>query len=181
MLVKKFRASPRSLSRRNEKPGAPELIGPGLRDGVDDDAGGAAVLRVVAVGDDLELLDVLLAVALVRAAAAGAADVDTVHLILRHVAAGEPRAHRARIAARAGHERHQVEPVASVQRQILHLAGRDAAGQFRRARVDQRRFAGHRDGLCDGGELHREGQDSGLADLEAEVVANHRREPASSA
>ena len=157
------------------EPGSPELIGPGLRDGVDDDARGAAVLGVVAVGDDLELLDVLLAVSLVRAAAARAADVDAVDLVLRHVAASESGAHRAGIAAGTGDERHQVEPVTAVEWQILHLARRDAAGQLRRARVDQRRFAGHGDGFLDGRELHREGQHGRLADFETEVLANHAR------
>ena len=113
------------------EPGPAQLVGAGLGDGVDHDTRGAAVLRVVAVGDHLELLDVLLAVALVRAAAARAAHVDAVDLVFRHVAAGEPRAHRARVAARAGHERHEIEPVAAVQRQILDLTGGDAAGQLR--------------------------------------------------
>ena len=116
-------------------------VGARLGHGVDHRAVDAAVLGVVAVGLDLELLDVLHAVALVRAAAALVGDVDAVDLILRHVAAGRAGLDRAGVAARAGHQRHETQPVAAVDRQALHLPLLHRPGQLRLLGVDQRRLA----------------------------------------
>ena len=65
-----------------------------------------------------------------------------------------PGAHRARIAARAGDERHEVEPVAAVERQILHLAAVTRPASSDVLRLDERRFAAHRDRFLHGRELH---------------------------
>ena len=165
-----------AVAQKSETRGA-KLVRARLGDGVDHHAGGAAVLGVVAVGDDLEFLDVLLAVALIRSAAALAADVDTIHLVSRHVAAAESGANGSRIAAGAGDERHQIQPVAPVERQVLDLRRADAAREIRLLRLHERRFPCHRDGLLQRGDLHREAQRRRLADLEEQVVLDDGIEP----
>ena len=165
-----------AVAQKPETRGA-KLVRARFGHGVDHHARGTPVLGVVAVGDDLELLDVLLAVALVRSTAALAADIDTVHLISRHVAAGESGANGSRIAAGAGHERHQIQPVASVERQVLDLRRADAAGEIGLLRLDERRFPGHRDGFLQRRDLHREAERRRLADLEQQVFLDDGVEP----
>ncbi len=159
------------------KPRGAKLVGARLGHGVDHHAGGAAILGIVPVGDDLEFLDVLLAIALIRSSAALAAHVDTVHLVFRHVAATKSGANRSRIATGSWHERDQIEPVASVERQVLHLRRADAAGEVGLLRFDERRFAGHRDGFLQRRNLHREGECRRLANLQQEVVLDDSVEP----
>src|SRR5262249_17747098 len=107
---------------------ATHLVRARLGHGIDDHAGCAAVLGVVTVGDNLELLDVLLAVALIRAAAALPTEVHTVDLVLRHIATAKARPNGPGVAAGAWHERDQVEPIAAVERQALDLVSVDASG-----------------------------------------------------
>ena|SRR5438094_2510204 len=99
-----------------------------LRDGVDDHTSHASVFRIEAIGNHLELLNVLLAVALVRSAAALAAHVYAVDLVLRHVVAAEAGPDRSRVAPRAGNERHEAQPVAPVERKAGDLFGIDVPG-----------------------------------------------------
>src|SRR5438128_3178301 len=89
-----------SVLAEKAEPGSSEGVGARLGHRVDDGAVHAAVLGVVPVRFDLELLDVLLAVALVRPAAALVGDVHAVDLVLRHVAAGCANLNRAGVAAR---------------------------------------------------------------------------------
>src|SRR5260370_21031125 len=81
--------------------GPPKRIAAGLGDGVDDRAVDPPVLGVIPVGQDLDFLDVLLAVALIRAATALTRDVDAVHLTPRHFGPRPAHRARARIAPRA--------------------------------------------------------------------------------
>ncbi len=144
--------------------------------GVDDGAGHATVLRVVTVGQHLDFADDLLAVALRFAAGALPGDAEAVHLIPRGVAAGRARANVAEVAARARHHRDQVEPVASVERKLLHLLGVDVPGELRLLRVDERGGAADRDRLLQLRDLHREVDRDRLADAEPESFTHDRRE-----
>src|SRR5437763_2090182 len=63
------------------EPGSSECVRPRFGHRVDDRAVDPAVLRVISVRFDLELLDILLAVALVRSAAALVGDVHAVDLV----------------------------------------------------------------------------------------------------
>src|SRR6476659_9026453 len=109
------------LTEKTES-GPAHLVGARLGHRVDHGAVDASVFSVVAFRYDLELLDVLHAVALVRPAAALVGHVDPIHLILRHVAAGSAGLNRAGVPPRAGHQRDEPQPIAAVDRQSLHLA-----------------------------------------------------------
>ena len=148
----------------------------GLRDRVDHRAVDAPVLGVVPIGFYLELFDVFLAVPLVRAAAALVRHVHAVDLIFRHVAAGGAHLNGARIAACSGDERYQVEPVASVQRQILHLALFDGPRQFRLLGIDQGRFADDGNRFSDRRQLHREVENGRLANGQSYPFLDERHE-----
>src|SRR5262249_2035422 len=79
--------------------GSGKGFGARLGDRVDPGPVDAAVLGVVPVREHLELGHVLLAVLLVGSAAALVADVDTVDLVLRHIAAGRAGLYGAGIPA----------------------------------------------------------------------------------
>ena len=158
------------------EPCSAERVAARLGHGVDHGAVHAAVLGVVAVGFDLELLDVLHAVALVRAAAALVGDVHAVHLILRHVAARRAGLNRARGAARAGNQRDEPEPVAAVDRQAVHLALLDTPGQLGLLGVHERRLALDRDRFRDGRDLQREVERRRVADREPDAFLRNGAE-----
>ena len=69
----------------------------------------------------------------------------------------------------------QLHPVAALQRQLLHLAAIDVAGDLRRADVDQRRLAGDRQRLRQRRHLHRERQRPVLADQQLDFRNQHGR------
>lgn len=150
--------------------GALEGVRARLRDGVDHDPRDAAVLDIEAVREHLELGDVLLAVPLVGAAAALAADIHAVHLVLRHVAAGRARLDLPGVAPRPRDQRDEVQPVAAVQGQVLDLGGLDPARESGLGGLDERRLALNGHGLLDRGELHPERQDGRLPDREREPL-----------
>ena len=156
------------------EPGAAEPVAPRLGDRVDDGAIHAPVFRVVPVGQHFELFDVLLAVALVRSAAVLVGHVHAVHLVLGHVAAGRADLNGARIAARAGDERHEVEPVAAVERKVLDLFLLDAPRELRLLGVHERRFARHRYVFRNGRQLQREVENRGVADAQPHALLRER-------
>ncbi len=131
------------IAQESEAGGA-ELIRAGLRHRGDDGAAGAAIFRVEPVGQHLELRDDLLAVALIRAAAALAADILAIHLILRHVVAGRARLD---VVGRASVCHAAPGPGRRGRAQLRPFSGRfstcfwiDASGQLRSLRFDERRF-----------------------------------------
>jgi hypothetical protein len=161
-----------------EKPeaSATEVVGSRLGHGVNDRSTDAAMLGVEPVGQHLELGDVLLAVTLVRPAAALVGDVDTIDVVLGHVAAGGASLNVSRIAARAWDQRHEIEPVAAVQRQRFDLRGVDAAGNARLLDVNERCFARDRDVFLDARQLERERQIGRFTHGETDVLLGEGRE-----
>ncbi len=137
---------------------APQLVGAGLADGVDDRAAGAAELRVVHAGQDLEFLDRLewrphlragaRAERIVRVVAAVDRDVG----VLRGLAVGDDGvvAHLVRRRElHAGQQRHRGEIVAIHRRQLAELGGADVAPDGGAGRVHERRLPGDGDALLD--------------------------------
>ena len=159
-------------------PGSVKRVRAGLRHRVDHRAGDAAVFGIVAVGQHLDLGDNFLAVTLRFAARALSGHAQAVHLVARRIAARCAGANIAEIAARARHDRDQIQPVASVERQLLHLLWIHVARQVRLLRVDERSRAAHRHRLLQRGQFHRQVDGHRLADAESEPFAHRCAEAA---
>ena len=67
------------------------------------------------------------------------------------------------------HHHRQLHPVASRDRQLLHLAAIDVAGHARGPEIDQRRLAGDRHRLVEGGQLERVRDGGVLPDQQLDV------------
>ena len=126
----------------------------GLRNRVQLLTAGVALRGVKAVGDDLHFGHRLAAVARLPERARKqlrhllAVDVDLVLIV-----AATERIARGVLPA-AGRENREVEPVTTIDWQVLHLPWVDVAADLRRGRVDERRLARHGDGF-----LHRRGRE----------------------
>ena len=146
---------------REEEGGGLPVVAAGPRHDVGDAALGPAVLRLVAGGDDLELLDGVLGVADEgpageRVVVVGAVDEEgqrrralAEDRDLVEVAAGRAAGGR----GGAGHELHEVHELAAVQGQGVDGRLRDARGDLGPARVHDRRLRHHVHGLLEAGGL----------------------------
>src|SRR5688500_8658277 len=79
----------------------------------------------------------------------------------------------ARVRSATRCQQRQVEPVASVERQLLHLALIDVGRRRRGRNVDERRFTGDRDRLLDRRRSHLEGHRGKLTDLQLHACARN--------
>ena len=151
---------------------AAEAVGARAGDDVDDAALRAAELGLVAGGDDLELLDRVLRVALERAAVERVVVVGAVVDVGgRRRALAEDRealvAHRVGTLGDAGHQRHQVFGVAGLERQRLDRELLDAGGDLAALDLDQRPGADHVQLLGDRLELELRVDRDRLVDADA--------------
>jgi hypothetical protein len=113
-----------------------------LGDGVDDHPHRAALRRIEPVGDELELRDRVAAETRLAEVRSGDAVLDLLpfHVDLEGERPARNRRLAAVVRAVARRQQRQVEPVASVERQLLHLPRVDIRADGRRRHVEERRF-----------------------------------------
>ena len=118
-----------------------------FRDDVHLHARGASLRRVEAVRDELELRDRIVAVPRLIARTEICSDLLAVdvQLELAHVDSILNRQRSLRVGPVSRREQRERHPVASLRRQLLHLALIDVAAQARRRRFDERRLRGDDD------------------------------------
>jgi hypothetical protein len=119
------------------------------------------------VRDEFELGDRIAAEPRLPEAGAGNAvgHLLAVHVDLERDLRARDRGLAAGVGAASGRQQRQVEPVAAVGRQLLHLPLIDVGRRRGRRHVDERRFAGDGDGLLDRGRRQLQREVHQLADL----------------
>ena len=146
---------------------AVQIVRPGPRDRLHLHAQRAALRDVEQVGDHLELRDGLAAEP--RLAEPAARDLLG-DLLAVEIQLELPVAHARCVVHGVGGDapdlHRQLHPVAPLERQFLHLPPVDVSADLRRGDVDQGRLAGHRDGLFERRDPHRERDRAVLADQE---------------
>ncbi len=155
---------------------AVDVVGPRARDGLHLDAQRSALGDVEEVRDHLELGNRLAAEARLAEAAARHLLRD---LLPVEVQLELPVADRVGVDGIGGDAldlHRQLHPVAALQRQLLHLAAVDVAGDLRRADVDEWRLAGDGERLGKRRHLHGERHRAVLTDQQLHVGHDHRGE-----
>ena len=158
-----------------------EGVGSRARDHVDDAALGAPELGLIAGGDDLELLDRVLGVALERAAVERVVVVGAVVDVggRRRALAEDGEAlvtHRVGTLRDTRHQRHQILGVARLERQGIDRDFLDPGGDLAALDLDQRPRADHVELLGDRLDLELGVDGHGLVDAGSQLVDGVDRE-----
>ncbi len=162
-----------------------ELVRPRLGDRVDDGAARAAELRVIHARQHLEFLDRFERRAHLRACAGAegivrvVAAVDRDIVVLGGLAGGDDRVVAQLVGRRilnTREKRDRRKEVAIHRGQLAELLGSDVAAHFGARSVDERRFAGHLDGLCERTQQERHVDRHRLADRQQESAPLERAE-----
>ncbi len=174
-----------ALVAGEEERAAVELVRPALGDHVDDAAHRAAVLRAVALGGDLVLLDGVVAELLEEPANDPVVVVAAVHVDDHRAAGGATVADPAHLGlggvvvvrgTRAGDEQREVLELPPVEGDVLDHLLRDHLADVGSGRLNQRRLAHDLDGLGDRSHLHGEVDGHGVADPDLHSLRDLRRE-----
>ena len=163
-----------------------ELVGAGLRHGVDHGAARPAELGVVHARQHLELLDRLQRRPHLRARARPQgivgviAAVDRDVVVLGGLAGGNDGVVAHLVGGReldARQQRHGREVITVHRRQLGQFGGADVASDANRRGVDERRFTRHRDRLLEAADHERQGDGEGRAHLHDETALLGRTKP----
>ena len=182
ILVRVERLAPRELVDRSV-----QRVGARLEGDVHHAVGGAAVLRVVAVGDDFELLDrihrrhIRDVVAPLNGVVRGAVEQELVVAVLAAVdgpvrdgpVVEGPVVDGGAVVVHPRHQHGEHERVARVERQLVHAIVVDHQAAVRLGRLEDGRFGHDAHLLAQLTELELEVHRRGLADFEPDVGLTH--------
>ncbi len=158
---------------------AREVVRPRARDRLHLQAGGAALRDLEHVGHDLKLRDGVAAESRLPEARPRdlLRDLLAVEIELEEVL-GDARVVADLVGGNTLHQLGELEPVAALERHLLHLARVDVACHLRRSRIDKRRLSGDGDRLIDLCERERERHRRVLPDEQLDRRNDHRRKAA---